>query len=657
MTNPVVFPVVPVPDQYSAKVFSEDYYSRQQVFFRFIQDNPAPENPKSIWFELARLWVTGNANPVILQATLETIASRQECSDLALLGLIRLLYQFYDSTGFPQDLIDKAWHVIKGFRYWPDEPGTDNLVRWTESRYICFATCALLSGQIFPDQVFTNSGKTGFEKMPAFRNRIIRWMDLRFYSGFTEWLSHVAYDDDLAALLNLVDFCNDEEIQLKATILVDLLLFEMAIHNHNGVFSASRGRSFEITKKWASQEYTTDTQKLIFGRGIFGNSDNISAVSFALSKKYRIPKVLYDIATDNGYDELLHRQRNSIRLDQAAWWDLKPTDFERGLHLMAMEAYLHPCTAKLFLRMLKAYRLWEHPFFSMVERHRALFSFAKTTGLLPQLTRHYQRDLCRMTRDEVNLYTYKTADYILSSAQDYHKGFGGSEQHIWQATLGPDAVCFTTHPTRSRGSPPDYWTGSGNLPRVGQVKNVLIAIYRIKNYPSLLLQNELFYTHAWLPRDRFEEVVELDGWVFARFENAYLALLSQHPYEWHRMPGENQNREIIVRKANNIWLCELGRKAVDGEFNNFIQRIIKAQLLFSKLAVHYESPSQGLIQFSWKGPLMQMGREISQLAYPRYASPYVQATFPPDDINIKCNGDWLKLDWMSRLRQANDFIN
>ena len=39
--------------------------------------------------------------------------------------------------------------------------------------------------------------------------------------------------------------------------------------------------------------------------------------------------------------------------------------------------------------------------------------------------------------------TYKTPDYMLCSAQDWLPGELGYQQHIWQATLGPDAVVFS----------------------------------------------------------------------------------------------------------------------------------------------------------------------------------------------------------------------
>ena len=105
----------------------------------------------------------------------------------------------------------------------------------------------------FPDETFTNSGQTGREKMEIFRSRILRWLDLRYRSGFSEWLSNVYYEEDLSPLLNLIDFCNDEEIAKRATMVVDLLLADMALNSFHGIFGSTHGRTYESQKKWAAE--------------------------------------------------------------------------------------------------------------------------------------------------------------------------------------------------------------------------------------------------------------------------------------------------------------------------------------------------------------------------------------------------------------------
>jgi hypothetical protein len=653
---PADYPFGPVPDEYTIEPFSLDFETRKKAFLQFVLNNPAPTNTKAAYYELGRMHAGGTPHLGVITAAIDYVDARKDCADFVLHSILRLFYQFNEHPALNSELLARAQQSILSFKYWPDEPGYDSMCSWTENHYILFASAAYLAGQLFPDEIFSNSALQGSQIKDLYRSRILRWLNLRFFTGFSEWLSHVYYDEDLTALLSLADFCNDEEISQRACAIIDLLLFEMAIHNFKGVFASSHGRSYEPAEKWAAQESTISTQKLLFGRGIFSTSDNMSAIAFALSSSYRMPQVIFDITQDQDKSEIVNRQRMGIRLDQAAWWDLRPNNFENGMLLLTLEAYFHPKTVNLFVRMLNKYNWWQNDFFAPFAKRKGLIKTLRLFGLLPLVSRLFEKDVCRNTRQEVNVYTFRTPDYMLSAAQDYQKGYGGDQQHIWQASLGPDAVCFTTHPARPAGRTPNYWAGSGTLPRVAQIKNVVIAIYRISKAPAIYIHNELFLTHAWLPRDQFEQVVEEDGWVFARNEDGYLALFSQHPYHWHELPGEDQNREMITPGRNNIWLCELGRRAVDGNFTTFIQRILEAELFFRGSNVSYRSPSLGLIEFGWKTPLRLDDHEISLEEYPRFASPYAQVDFPPERFSIALNDQSLNLNWIDFERRATGFV-
>ena len=349
-----------------------------------------------------------------------------------------------------------------------------------------------------------------------------------------------------------------------------------------------------------------------------------------------------------------------IKLAEMEKWGLHPDNFEDGMLYLTLEAYLHPRTIVNTIRMFDTCNWWDNSFLNDFKPYRGLLKALGAVGGLPLLARFLERDVCRNTREEVNIYTYKTPDYMLSTAQDYRKGYGGDQQHIWQATLGADAVCFTTHPARIEGVTPNYWAGNGLLPRAAQYKNVAIVIYNIKKIPALYVPIKYFFTHAWLPKDKFDEVAERNGWIFARKGEGYLALRSQNPYVWGSYQTKTgdlngfqkplgSDSEIIVNGAQNIWICQMGRKAEDGEFAEFVAKISAAEVTFSGMNVQYRSPGNGSIRFGWEGAFSVDGREIQLHDYRRYDNPYSQTEFNSDEIKIAAGEHELILNWKQKV--------
>jgi hypothetical protein len=380
--------------------------------------------------------------------------------------------------------------------------------------------------------------------------------------------------------------------------------------------------------------------------------------------KYRVPLVIEEIAGEaDSHPAIVNKQRMGIRLVEMEKWGLYPDNFEDGMLYLTLEAYLHPRTIANTIRMFDRCNWWENSFLNSFKPYRGFLKLLGALGGLPALARYLERDVCRNTREEVNIYTYKTPDYMLSTAQDYRKGYGGDQQHIWQATLGPDAVCFTTHPAKIEGATPNYWAGSGLLPRAAQHENVAIIIYNIEKIPALYVPIRYFFTHAWLPKDRFDQVVEENGWIFARKGNGYLALRSQNPYAWgsyRTNTGDpkgfseplRSDAEIIVDGAQNIWICQLGCKTENGDFSEFIKMISMAKISFEGLNVEYHSPGHGAIQFGWNQALKVNHKEILLGEYRRYENPYSLTDFSADEIQITKGEHRLFLNWTTGERES-----
>jgi hypothetical protein len=425
----------------------------------------------------------------------------------------------------------------------------------------------------------------------------------------------------------------------------------MALHHFRGAFGATHGRSYERCKKWNREEGTTDAMKLLFGTGSFARVENQCAIALAIST-YRPPLALLAIAADTDRPAVSVRQRMGIRLEELARYDLDPRRDDDLFELLSLEAYTHPRTIAGFVRLLGRWKWWGNDFFGPFRARRRLLETLGRLRLLPLVARAFEWDLTRNARPEVNLVTHRTPDYQLSSALDWRPGMGGDQQHVWHASLGGDAVCFTTHPGPRGARSPGWWTGSATLPRVAQSENVVIALYRIHAWPALHVANRHRLTHAWLPRDRFDEVREQGGWHFARRGDGYLALFSARPAAWNESPeaGEDGGRELVAPGAENAWICELGRRATDGPFERFVERITSAPCAIDGLRVRYRSPSQGLLDFDWRSPLRRAGRTVPLREFPRYDAPWCHAPFPSDAIEVGCDGHALRLDWRSGTR-------
>lgn len=631
---PADYPRANEADEFSETCFETDFSARKQAYTGYVLRNPAPPNFKAPYFELLRMSAGGWPHEGILLGACAYVEGRKDCSDFVLHALLRLLYQFNVHPSLSPHLYERIFAIVLGFKYWPDEPGEDSMCTWTENHQILFASAAYLAGQLFPDEHFSNSGQSGHEKMAKARPRILRWLDLRERTGFSEWLSNVYYDEDLTALLSLLDFVADAEIREKTRRVIDLVLLDVALNSFRGVFGSTHGRSYAIAKMQPAQEATSALCKLLFGTGSFSSADTMSAACITLSPAFELPGWLQGIAGERELEEMENRQCVGLRLAEAEHWGLGFQDFEDGMVYLSLEAYTHPRTVDLTFRMFDAWNWWANLYFRLFAQQRGLVNLMRRLRLMKLLARLAERDLCRNTREEANIYTYRTPDYLLSCVQDYRAGYGGDQQSVWQATLGPQAACFTTHPAKHEGDSPNYWTGSGSLPRVGQYKNVLAVVYKVSTAPGLYHTNRLRFTHAWLPKAAFDETVERGGWIFARRGKGYLALRPRNGYRWVNESGEGGSDEVISDGLRNIWLCEMGRAAVDGSFERFIERICAARLEFRGLSVRYESPSQGMFEFGWRGPLRANGKEIAQRDFPRYDNPYLQAPFGEAGIDF-----------------------
>ena len=218
------------------------------------------------------------------------------------------------TPAFPPELIQPLRECILGFKYWNDEPGSDAMCYTTENHSILFHTCEVLAGQLFPDQIFANNGQTGQWHRETGERRALEWLRDRAANGFKEWDSNCYFEEDTLALSHLADLAEDDEVAEMAAVVLDKMMFTMAVNSFRGVFGSTHGRTYTPFIKSGYNEATSGISRLLWGMGVF-NSHVLGTVSLACSD-YELPPVIAEIAADLP-EEMWSRERHAGEL--ALW--------------------------------------------------------------------------------------------------------------------------------------------------------------------------------------------------------------------------------------------------------------------------------------------------------------------------------------------------
>jgi hypothetical protein len=180
------------------------------------------------------------------------------------------------------------------------------------------------------------------------------------------------------------------------------------------------------------------------------------------------------------------------------------------------------------------------------------------------------------------------------------------------------------------------------------------------------------YTHAYFPRDHFDEVVQDGNWVFGRRGDAYVALYSYRAPEWvtydPAVVATNGMVEPFDLRANggpdNTWIVECGRQADAGSFDAFRTAIAASAVSVTVLPrtavdlpggfdVVYESPSQGRITFGWDASFTIDGEEMPITGYPRRDNPWAHTAYGDRTTEIAVDGYRVALDFAAGTRTVS----
>lgn len=446
--------------------------------------------------------------------SLDQIESRRDCSDFLSCAMVRFMKLY------PMDevMAARCKEVMLNYRYWMDETGNDGMCFWSENHSLMFFVSAYIAGDCYPEDVFIRSGKTGNEMKEIAGIRIHDWLKETLQDGFDEFHSGGYTPITFAALLNVVDF-GDEELSKLAVKTTDRLLHDLSLQTFKGVSIAPMGRVY----REALYPYAQDIQSLINLMDPEAPDWFSEWVIFLATSKYQIPVGL----------KTRMKEPLSLCYDQSN----SSICIEKNAHYMM----------------------------TSVQSNRS------------EIRRKWENIYGKEGVDTGSFAYVKSLNECFHGTTQFQPGVFGYQQHMWYAALDPAAVVFVTHPGGSCEAcsvRPGYWFGNGIMPAIRQVNNIIYAIYQIPE------SHPIPFTHVYWPQSRFLEQIMRDGWLAGSAGTGYVGIWCNHelkPYQ-----DELTDCEYRADSRDAAYICICGSQEEFQTLEAFINDCIKKNPVYNE---------------------------------------------------------------------------
>ena len=613
--------------------------------------------------------------------------NRFDCADFR----AQMLFKIYKDCS--KKLNDECKALIKNtflnFKYSMDEPGDDSMCYWSENHQLLFAVSEYLAGQEWSQEIFTNDGKSAEAHRKKALEKIRIWMHQRFDYGFSEYLSNNYLAEDIAPMANFIAYSKDEKEVEQMKIIMDLLWLDVALNSVNNRFVAVSSRMYGNNKAancignsiqsamnilWGRKA----AEKLLADPEVSENEKKLIAASLAKKPNYivlcftdivekglyTLPNAVEDIAlTDETFNSKISCGLSPD--DMVAENLVGQSDFQIMAQTGA-ETFTNPQVINNTLQYLKKNGLYSNKFLSYFKfLNLTVFKFANWE----KFARKHNIMPHGIALGRGNVYTRRNARYTLSTDLAKDVGVCGAQDHVWTANIAEELTLFTTHPAGNGngkyGASPGYWVGNGRRPMSVQHENVNVTVYKLPKKKRLGESAVCDITHAYMPRDLYDEF-ELDGKrVFARKNGVFVAFISDgelrfKPYNPDSAKGLLKGRVLPdgITLENGFDLCRKGGEyhcyvtelsCSDTEtFEKFKQRIKQNNVVFKNGCVNYTTDC-GEIYVSYDGDFTVDGKS-AQTVFDRYDSIFCKAKRKDETICVNTPSHSLMLDFKQGLR-------
>lgn len=656
-------------DKYSLKINGKSF---EDLYFFLVGKQEEPSFTEDEIFAL----LTNQA---------EYMNNRFDCADFR----AQMLFKIYKDCPLSERCSSLIKNTFLNFKYFINDPGDDSMCYWSENHQIMFAVSEYLAGQEWQDEIFTNDGKTGNDHMQKASARINAWMKQRFDYGFSEYLSNNYLAEDIAPMANFIAYAKDNDLTQRMKIIMDILWLDVALNSVNNRFVAVSSRMYgnnktaniignsiqsamnilwgkEATEKLLSRSDTSEAEKKLIKESL-SKKPNYIIICFndAVEKGYySLPDAIKEIAVSD--KTFISKMSCGLSPDDMANENLIGQDDSCIMAQMGAETFTNHQVIRNTVEYMRKNKLYTNKFLSYfrflnltVLKHVDWQKFAEKLSIMPH----------GIALGRGNIYTYRNSYYSMSTDINKDTDVCGAQDHVWTANISEELTLFTTHPSGNGNgkysASPGYWVGNGRRPMSVQHENVNITIYKLPQKKRFGESAVCDLTHAYMPRDLYDETEINGNFVFARKNRVFVALISNgsfeyKPYNQDSARGLLKGRELPDTQSleNGFDLCRKGglfhsyitelSDADTETFEQFKNRIINNGIAFNDDSVTYKTKC-GEINVSYNGIYTVNGKS-EQKVFDRYDSIFCKAKRKDEEIRIETPSHSVKLNFGKGLR-------
>lgn len=522
------------------------------------------------------------------QSTIDYYLDRMANSGEFDFDLIEIVRVFYFSNGQYES------QLLPGILAGPNwlTPNELKRVYWSENHIIMWTSSAYLLEQ-----------KYGNILIPDAKKLVEHWLDLKINYGFYEYFSSVYLPFTLSAVLNLVDFAEDPDIQQKAVLVANRLLKEvLMVANNKGVYYQSSGRTEYAPGDLNvfQNPYKSSIHNLIYMLTGFGETpNNLSKAAFLATSTLNVEDI---VESWKSKQDTIYSFGHTLQEGFAINSVLSPVN--KTIFQWSSGAYFHPEVAAQTFTLLKDYNLWNHKEFDEFKTFKDV-----PIQLIPAAAAIASSISTSSVNTRAKIAIFKNKTVTLNSNQDYFKGKAGYQQVPWQATAGILPVY-----TKS-GGPTDFiggqkLTSNSTLPYIEQKSNVALIMYRA-NKDLALFGFSVHDVALKFLEDKYDEVNYFGKWIVGREGDGYIAV-ARHCID--KVNGIYTCND----QDGQVWAVVVGNADMYGSYDNFKALVANAKVeekwifRLNKLEWDY----YGMVQFDdkkiehyWSGNILSFPQD------------------------------------------------